>query len=131
MVTSSKDKNLVSTGPCHCGSDSHHVRLGSRICKPYELNCRRKPLADQLGKLFLIDIIPTKAPSSSESLIDCSTDGSIIMSVDTGSIFAEKVDVGVTVKGGEGASIARSKGYGKRVGMKDSSGVTTWLVLAG
>lgn len=131
MITPSKDKNLVSTGPCDCGSDRHHVRLGSRIRKSYELHCRRESLTDQFGKLFLIDIIPAKAPSSRESLIDRSTDGSIIMSVDTGSIFAEKVNVGVAIKGGEGASTARSKGYGKGVGMEDSPGVSTRLVLAG
>ena len=53
------------------------------------------------------------------------------MPVDTGSIFAEEVGVGVTVKGGEGASIARGKGYGERIGMEDSASITTWLVLAG
>lgn len=53
------------------------------------------------------------------------------MSVDTGSIFTKEVSVDVTVKGGEGASIARGKGYGEGVGMEDSASVTTWLILAG
>lgn len=52
------------------------------------------------------------------------------MSVNTGSIFAKKVNIGVTVEGGEGTSIARGKGYGERIGMEDSAGVTTWLMLA-
>ena len=131
MVTPSKDKDLVPTRPCHCSSDSHHVCLGAGICKPYELHCRREPLADEFGKLLLIDVVPTKAPSSSESLVDRSTDGSIVMSVDTGGIFTEEVGVGVTVEGGEGATIARSKGYWERVGMEDCPGVTTRQVLAG
>lgn len=62
--------------------------------------------------------------------MDCCTDGRIVVSVDTGSIFAEKVGVGMTVEGSESASITRGKGYGERVGMEDSASITTWLVLA-
>ena len=130
MVTPSKDKNLASIRPCHCGSDSHHICFRTRICKPDDLHCRREPLADHFGKLLFIDVVPTKTPPSSESLIDCSTDGSIVMSVDTGSIFAEEVSVSVTVERSEGASIAGSKGYGKRVGMEDSPGISSRLMLA-
>ena len=90
----------------------------------------RESLTDQLGKLLLVHIVSTKAPSASESFIDCRTYGSIVVSVDTGSIFAEKVGVDVTVKGGEGASIARGESYGEWIGMEDSPSVTTWLVLA-
>ena len=53
------------------------------------------------------------------------------MSVDTGRIFAEEINVGVAVKGGEGASTARGKGDGERIGMQDSASVTAWLMLAG
>ena len=53
------------------------------------------------------------------------------MPINAGSIFAEKVNVGVTIKGGEGASIARGKGERERVGMKDGPCVTTGLVMAG
>ena len=53
------------------------------------------------------------------------------MSVDAGSIFAKEIGVSVTIQGGEGASMARGKRYGKGVGMEDSASVTTWLVLAG
>ena len=53
-----------------------------------------------------MDVVPTKAPSSCQSLIDCSTNGRIDVPVDSGSIFTEEVGIGVTVKGSEGASIA-------------------------
>ena len=53
------------------------------------------------------------------------------MAVDTRSVFAEEIDVGVTIEGGEGATVARGKCYGERVGVEDGPCITAWQVLAG
>lgn len=131
MVSTFKYKDLLPVCPCYCGSDSHHVRLGPGIGEPDELHRRCEALTNELGKLFLIQIISPKTPSSTKSLTNSCLDGSIVVPVDASSVFAEEVDVGMTVEGGECTSVAGGKCHGKRVGVEDCASIASWEVHAG
>ena len=52
------------------------------------------------------------------------------MTIDTSGVFAKEINVGMTIKGSEGATVARGKGYRERVGMEDGASVAAWEVFA-
>ena len=131
MVASLKDEDFLPPRPCHCCCYSHHICLRAGICEPDEFYCRLEPLANQLGKLLLVYIVPTKTPSLVECLIDRTTDSGVIVAIYTSRKLPEEINVGVAVQRGECAAIARGKRQGEWVGMEDCTGITPWEVFAG